>query len=93
MTNKSYETKSKKALRLESDWGSFVNEHPELTIEEKDGKIINIIFPPEAECKTLILLETIPNNVYALSYIYNGKVAHYEAPEARNSLLYELLNS
>ena len=80
-------------MRLESDWESFVNEHPELTIEEKDGQIVNIIFPPEAECKTLVLLETIPNHVYALSYIYNGKLAHYEAPEARNSLLYELLNS
>lgn len=91
MNSRNHETCNPKAKRLGEDWESFMSEHPELIVEKKDGKIVNIIFPPEAECRTLVLLENFPNNVYSLHYIYEGVSIDYEAPEARNSLLYELM--
>ena len=83
-----------KAIRLDDDWDIFLNEHPELVIELKDGQVSNVIFPTDAENVTLVLLDNIPNNVYYIQYTLpgNSDPIEYTSPEARKSLLYQLLD-
>ncbi len=68
-----------KAVRLDEDLDCFLEEHPELSVVRRNGKIVNILFPEEAENITLIILDDVPNNVYAIQYAYNGRIFSYHA--------------
>lgn len=48
----------RKAIRIETDWESFLNEHPEITVLKSDtGKIINVFFPKGSTNTTLLLFD------------------------------------
>lgn len=88
MNSRNHEAWKQKAIRLEDDWECFLKEHPDILVEKKDGKIVNIIFPPGSEYNTLVLLS---GKVYSLHYVLNDVSIDYKSPEACDSLLYELL--
>lgn len=77
-----------KAIRIGEDWESFLNEHPEIKVKKHNGKILDIIFPQEAEIPTLLILG---GKVAHLEYLFNGEFVKYTSPNAHESKIYELV--
>lgn len=80
---------TKKAIRIGEDWNSFLNEHSdEIQVIEKDGKIIDITLPVNAENKTLVVLN---GEVAHLEYFLGNNHVRYTSPSAHKSKIYELV--
>lgn len=62
------------AIRIGSDLDSFLNEHPEIKIARKNGKIVSIRIPEDA---LIFSLNINSNELISLEYFYEGKLWHY----------------
>lgn len=76
-----------------SDWNKLIYEHPEISlVRNKSHQLIGVRVPETAISITSVILD---NRVYTLEYFdtsINARI-RYISPRARNSILYELINS
>jgi len=73
---------TKNAIRIGEDWGSFLNEHPELRVRQRNGKVAYIMLPEEADHLTFVILN---GEVAYIKYFFNEEWATYTSLDAHES--------
>lgn len=63
-----------KAIKIGEDINSFLNEHPEIRIVKRDGKIKSIHIPEDAILNFIFIAD---NTLYELMYTYKGELHHF----------------